>query len=343
MIELEPGNAFAVGQACRFGELTQLPTVHKGLENVLLHRQVAIGHGGHGLAQTRHMFNGLGDPEVRHVVGRGLGAQAEVIPDVLFDRPIATVAADDRIREIEIFDHRFELAAVPFGDLPAEDHGQLRRLANRSIGIKQAFAERIEGGATAEDQVVAVLHLGKEEAMMTGRLPAFGRREEGRQGAEPLLPAAFEITPSERIGERLESGRIAAAQERIPALADGNALDGQPIREPMMLVQAQAGRKRKGGGEADEHPAPVSIDEVEVVLDDPASLVLQMPPLILANGHENARGFAGLEDHDDVIRRCSSKVAIDEVIASSGWRVEDGNTPLRRPSGYPSARTAWRY
>ena len=69
------------------------------------------------------------------LLGVTSGAQVAVIPDVLFDGTIATVTADDRVLKIEMFDHRFEIAAVPFGDLPTEDHGQLRRVANRSIGI----------------------------------------------------------------------------------------------------------------------------------------------------------------------------------------------------------------
>jgi len=38
------------------------------------------------------------DTEIRHVIGRGLRAQQEVIPHVLFDRPVPVVAADDGIR-----------------------------------------------------------------------------------------------------------------------------------------------------------------------------------------------------------------------------------------------------
>ena len=91
------------------------------------------------------MVDGFRDTEVSDVVGRGLGAEQQVILDVLFNGAVAVVAADDGIREVEIFNHRFELAAIPLGHLPAEDGREFRGLTNRAIRIEQAFAEGVQG------------------------------------------------------------------------------------------------------------------------------------------------------------------------------------------------------
>ena len=61
--------------------------------------------------------------------------------DVLFDEPVAVVAPDDGIGEIEILDHGLELTAVAFGDLAAEDHRELGGPADRAVGIQQADLE----------------------------------------------------------------------------------------------------------------------------------------------------------------------------------------------------------
>jgi hypothetical protein len=48
---------------------------------------------------------------------------------------------------------------------------QFRGLADRAIGIEQALAERVNGRAPIEDQVVTVLDLREEEPMLTARRP----------------------------------------------------------------------------------------------------------------------------------------------------------------------------
>jgi hypothetical protein len=56
------------------------------------------------------------------------------------------------------------------GDFAPEDRRDLVRLADRSIGVEQAFAKFVERGAAPEDQVVAVLDLREEQAMLGTRL-----------------------------------------------------------------------------------------------------------------------------------------------------------------------------
>jgi hypothetical protein len=63
-----------------------------------------------------------------------------------------------------------------------------------------------------------------------------------------------------------------------------------------MLVETEARRKGKVGRDANKHPAPVTIVEVEVVLHDPALGELQVPAIVLfvSNGGEDAGWFSGL-------------------------------------------------
>ena len=124
------------------------------------------------VAQLRQVIDGFRDAEVRDVVGRGLRAQQQMIAHVLFDRAVAVVAADDRIGQVEIFDHGFELAAMPLGHLAAKDGGEFRGLANRAIGIEEPLAERVQRRPALKDQVVAVLDLREETADADSRRPA---------------------------------------------------------------------------------------------------------------------------------------------------------------------------
>ena len=129
------------------------------------------------------MFDGLLDAVVSDVVGRGLGAQVEMIADVLFDKALAVVAADDRVGQLDVFDDGLQLAAILLGHLASKDGGDLVGLADGAVGIQQTFAESIQSGATMEDEVVAVLHLSKKQAMLAAGLSALLVGEERREGA----------------------------------------------------------------------------------------------------------------------------------------------------------------
>ena len=87
-----------------------------------------------------------------------------MVTHVPLDGAVAVIASDDRIRQVEVFDQRFELAAIALRDLATEDGREFRGLADGAIGVKQTCAERIEGGAALEDQVVAIIRLGRKTA-----------------------------------------------------------------------------------------------------------------------------------------------------------------------------------
>ncbi|MFQ5929006.1 MAG: hypothetical protein ACE5MK_04865 [Acidobacteriota bacterium] len=68
-----------------------------------------------------------------------------------------------------------------------------------------------------KDQIVAVLHLGKEQAMLAAPLLALLLRKEGGEVSEPLLPAGNELLGRQGVGQLLESFRVAAMEEGIGA------------------------------------------------------------------------------------------------------------------------------
>jgi hypothetical protein len=126
--------------------------------------------------ELRDVFDGLFDPIVGHVIGSRFGAQAQVIPDILFEEALCVVGANDRVRKIEVFDHGLKLSLVVLGDLTTEDRGDLVRLADGAVGIQQSLAQLIQCGAPLKDQVVAVLHLREKEPMLTAATFAFSYR-----------------------------------------------------------------------------------------------------------------------------------------------------------------------
>jgi hypothetical protein len=100
------------------------------------------------------------------------------------------MAADDRVRQFEIFDHRLEFASISLGELAAEDGRDLVGLANGAIGVEESLSQCIQRGAPLKDQIVAVFHLGEKQPMLAAGLLAFPLSEERRAGSQPLLAAS---------------------------------------------------------------------------------------------------------------------------------------------------------
>jgi|SRR5215472_2003747 len=107
-----------------------------------------------------------------------------------------------------------------------------------------------------------------------------------------------------------------------------------------MLVETDAGRKGEVGAEANEHSAPVSIVDVEVVLHDPALGQLQMPAVVpwLANGGQDAGRLSCLEDEDQLVRLSSAEVRFDKLIASALGSFQDGDIPLLGSVLHPAVK-----
>ena len=101
------------------------------------------------------------------IVACCLGSKDEVISNVLLDEAIAVMAADYRIGQVHIFDFGLQLASIMLADSAAKDDGDLVRLSDGSVGVKQSLAEVIQRRPATEDEVVAKLDLREEQPMLT--------------------------------------------------------------------------------------------------------------------------------------------------------------------------------
>src|SRR5580700_10548511 len=96
---------------------------------------------------------------------------------------------------------------------------------------------------------------------------------------------------------------MGAPQECIGALLKIDALLAHAHCQPMMLIEADAGRERQVGAHTYEHASPMLVVDVEVVLHYPALRHLQMPAVILLvpDGDHNAGGLAALHNGDHLV------------------------------------------
>ena len=112
------------------------------------------------------VFDGLFDPIGGHVISSRLGAQAEVIADVLFEGAVCVVSANDGVGQIEVFDDGLKLSLVELGDLATEDGRDLAGLADGAVGIQESLVQLIQCSAPVKDEVVAILDLREKEPVL---------------------------------------------------------------------------------------------------------------------------------------------------------------------------------
>src|SRR2546425_1536798 len=179
MIGLPAGDSLPIRQDCGLTESLELSAIDKGFQNVLLHIEVSINDASQLLAQPWQILNRLGNLVVlEDIVGGRLCANDAAIADILLDEALFVVAPDHRIGEVEILDNGLKLSVVTLGDFAPEDDGKFLGLSDGAVGVQQTLLEAINGGAPVENQIVAVLHLREEQAMLAaGRLAFLGGEE----------------------------------------------------------------------------------------------------------------------------------------------------------------------
>lgn len=136
VIKLQPRDALTVPQHCRFRQLAKLATIDEGFQDVLLDVKIVVNDRAHRLAELGQVLDRFLDAIVGHVVAGGFSAKVNVIAHVLLDEPVAVVAANHRIGQVKVFDHRLEFTTVMLGHLAAENHADLVGLSDRAIGIE---------------------------------------------------------------------------------------------------------------------------------------------------------------------------------------------------------------
>src|SRR6266700_5169673 len=130
--------------------------------------------------------------------------------------------------------------------------------------------------------------------MLAAGVLALSCSEEGREVRQPLLTAGHQISRSERVGEFLQAIGRRAFQEGIGGLLESDAVLPHAVGQPVVLIEADTGGEWKVGADAHEHPSPVSIIDVKVVLNDPAIRDLKMPTVrdLIADSNHDARWLA---------------------------------------------------
>ena len=123
----------------------------------------------------------------------------------MLDEAVSVMAADHGIGQAHVLDLGLQLAPVMLGDLATEDDRDLVRLADGSIGVKQTFAEIVQGCAATEDEVVAVFDLREEQPVLAARMFSLSCGEEGREMRQPFLTTGHQIARGERVGEFLQA------------------------------------------------------------------------------------------------------------------------------------------
>jgi hypothetical protein len=162
----------------------QVAAIDEGLHNVLLYVQVVVVDRRQRIAQRGEVLHRLVDAIIVDVVARRLGAQNEVIANVLLDEAVAIVAANHRVGQVHVFDLGLQLAAIMPADSAPEDDGDLVGLTDRAIGVKQVFAQFVQRRAASEDEIVAELDLREEQPMLAAGLLSLPRRKERREARQ---------------------------------------------------------------------------------------------------------------------------------------------------------------
>src|SRR5258706_12204438 len=165
------------------------------------------------------MLDSFLDAVIVDLVARCLRPEQEVIANGLLDEAVTIVAANHRVGQVHVLDLGLQLAPIVLVDLATEDHGDLVRLADCSIGIEQALAEIIQCGTTREDEVVAVLDLREEQPMLAALAV-----KKGVRCASHFWP---QVTRSRGVSELASSCRRSGSAHFKKALA--NCLNPMPF------------------------------------------------------------------------------------------------------------------
>src|SRR6266545_768859 len=162
MIELEPWNPFAVGQNRGLGEFEQLSAVEERFQDVLLYVVIPVDDCSEFFSNFRQILDRLADTIIGYVIGSGFGSEIRLVSHILLDESILVMTADNRIGQIQIFNHGLQFSGMISADLTTEDDGQFVGLTDRPVRIHQSLAESIHGSPARKDQVVAKFDLREE-------------------------------------------------------------------------------------------------------------------------------------------------------------------------------------
>ena len=77
VVEFEPRDAFTTGKHGGLGQVTQLTSIDKAFQDVLLDVKIVVANGREPVSELGEVFDGLFDPIGGDGIGSRLGAQAQ--------------------------------------------------------------------------------------------------------------------------------------------------------------------------------------------------------------------------------------------------------------------------
>ena len=128
----------------------------------------------------------------------------------------------------------------------------------------------------------------------------------------------------------LEALGCRAFKKGISTLLEVDAVLAHSVGGPVMLIEADPSGERKVGTDAHEHPSPLPVVDIEVVLNNPPVSDLKVPSVRFAvadRGHD-PRWFARFEDDHHCIGARPFEIWIDEVIAAAFRGLHNRDVPL---------------
>ena len=128
---------------------------------------------------------------------------------------------------------------------------------------------------------------------------------------------------------------MAAFKEGIGTLLKIDAFGTHAVSQPMVLIEADPRRKRQIGTDANEHPTPVLVVDVKVVLHDPTGCQLEVPAVFCPDGDHDAGRFPGFDNDNHPIVFGVLKVGIDKVVTPALGRIQNWGAPFLATVLYP--------
>ncbi len=121
-------------------------------------------------------------------------------------------------------------------------------------------------------------------------------------------------------------------------MLESDAVLAHAVGQPMVLIEADTGGERKVRTDAHEHPPPIAVIDVKVVLNDPTLRELEVPSVcdLVADGGHDPRRFSRPEDGHDCVGLGPFEIRVDEVVTTALRCFDNRNVALFGPLRHPA-------
>ena len=119
-----------------------------------------------------------------------------------------------------------------------------------------------------------------------------------------------------------------------------DAVLAHAVGQPMVLIETDTGGEWKVRADPHEHPSPIPVIDVKVVLNDPALRELEVPSVcdLVADGNHDPRRFSRLEDGHDGVRLGPFEIRVDKFVTTALRRFDNRDVALLGPLRHPALK-----